>query len=224
MEFPNVPEFSVKICGITTVDDALMVADAGADAIGLNFYPRSPRYVAMSDAVAIVRALPPTVVRVGLFVNAASEDVCCSFDTLGLDLIQLHGDEPPSFLSQLGPRPVMKAFRIGPSGLAPVREFLDECGRLGCRPRFVLLDALVTGAYGGTGKLADWSAAQEYRHDDSLPPMVLAGGLTPTNVAEAIRSTGTRAVDTASGVESSPGRKDSEAVKAFVRSAKAAWA
>jgi phosphoribosylanthranilate isomerase len=236
--------FHIKICGITSPEDALGVTLAGADAIGLNFYGRSPRFVKMETARRIVEALDGSrdtpdatsnhphplplshaflrkerergVVKVGLFVDTPAGEVCEIFDDLGLDLVQLHGDQPPGFLTQLGGRPVMRAFRLGPEGLAPVRAYLDECRSLGCLPKLVLLDACTPGAYGGTGQVADWTAAAKYHDDPAFPPLVLAGGLTPANVAAAIRAVRPLAVDVASGVEWAPGRKDFQLVKALV--------
>lgn len=215
--------FRVKICGITSVDDARAVAAAGADAVGLNFYAKSPRYVSAEKAREIVNALPPEMVKVGLFVNASAEEVCQTFDSLGLDLIQLHGDELPVYLTDLGGRPVMRAFRLTEAGLEPIREYLDACRQLGRLPRLVLVDAYVEGEYGGTGRVTDWERLKRYPFDVAHPPLVLAGGLTPDNVAEAIRTVRPAAVDTASGVESSPGRKDPAAVEAFVRAARLAF-
>ena len=219
--------FHIKICGITTSDDARTVATAGADAIGLNFYPRSSRYISQETAREIIAVLPAGVVRVGLFVNAEAADVCRLFDTLSLNLIQLHGDEPPEFLTQLGHRPVMKAFRVGGNRLRPVWDYLARCRELKTLPAMVLLDALTETNYGGSGVLADWTAAREYLADDPKqgknPPLVLAGGLTPANVGEAIRTVHPAAVDVASGVESSPGRKDPSAVAAFVQAAREAY-
>lgn len=214
--------FTVKICGITSVEDAQVVVRAGSDAIGLNFYPESPRFVTPATARAIVEAVPSTMIKVGLFVNADPVLACRAMDELGLDVLQLHGDEPPEYLARLGSRPVMKAFRCGPDGLGPIMQYLDVCRRLGCLPQFTLLDAWVAGMHGGTGRVADWSVARQYLADTALPPLVLAGGLTPLNVAEALRATGAWAVDTASGVESSPGRKDAAAVEAFVLAARQA--
>ena len=216
--------FRVKICGITNVDDALASARAGADALGLNFYPKSPRHITPEQARAIVEVLPRNVVKVGLFVNAPVDEVRDTFDRLGLNLIQLHGDEPPESLAELGDRPVMRAFRLGSEGLPPVTEYLRHCRRLGCLPRLVLIDAHVKGAYGGTGQVADWPTVKRYPVDKDDPPLVLAGGLSPSNVAEAIRAVSPAAVDTASGVESAPGKKDPAAVEAFVRAARAALA
>lgn len=215
--------FCIKICGITNRDDALLAVQAGADAIGLNFYPPSPRFVSLETARQIIAALPNEIVKVGVFVNATAADVCKTCDELHLNLIQLHGDEPPEYLAHLGGRPVMRAFRLGPAGLSPVVTYLDDCRRLGCLPRLVLLDAYTPGVYGGTGEIADWAVAAEYRAMDQVPPLVLAGGLTPQNVTRAIRSVRPAAVDTASGVESSPGRKDPAAVAAFVRVAREAF-
>jgi len=215
--------FRIKICGITNVDDAVAVARAGADAVGLNFYARSPRYIALGTARRIVAALPKEMVKVGLFVNADPADICRVCDDLGLDLIQLHGDEPPEFLAQLGGRPVMRALRLGTKGVQPVLEYLRRCRELAAMPSLTLLDSLIPGEYGGTGKTADWTAAKQYIVESGLPPLVLAGGLTPANVADAIRTVHPAAVDTASGVESSPGRKDPAAVAAFVQAARAAF-
>ena len=219
--------FRVKICGITSVDDALAVASSGADAVGLNFYAPSARFLEIETAQAIVEALPPEIVKVGLFVNAGEDDICERFDRLGLDLIQLHGDEPPEFVARLDGRPVMKALRVGSESLAPVYEYIERTERLGCRIHAVLVDAFCKGSYGGTGRLADWATVASYARGEEflpidLPPLVLAGGLTADNVAEAIQAVRPAAVDTASGVESSPGKKDHAAVTAFVVAARKA--
>jgi phosphoribosylanthranilate isomerase len=215
--------FHIKICGVTTVDDAMAVVQAGADAIGLNFYPRSPRHVFSHAARQIVAALPSGILKVGLFVNAAAPDTCRFYDDLGLDLIQLHGDEPPEYLTELGGRPVMRAFRVKTGELHTAIEYLTRCREKGVLPQLVMIDSVAAGVYGGTGKTADWSAAREFASQAGLPPLVLAGGLTPENVGEAIRTVRPAAVDVASGVESSPGRKDRPAIEAFVRAARAAF-
>ena len=198
-----------------------MIARAGADAVGLNFYPKSARSITLQRAAEIIDRLPDAVVKVGLFVNSAVDEVARTFDELKLDLIQLHGDEPPEFLVALESRPVMRAFPLGPLGLMPVRQYLADCRKLGCLPKFVLIDAYQKGSYGGTGQTADWSVANAYPPDDAVdyPPLVLAGGLTPDNVGDAVRAVHPMAVDTASGVETSPGIKDSDLVSRFVRSA-----
>jgi phosphoribosylanthranilate isomerase len=216
--------FRIKICGITNVDDALVASAAGADAIGLNFFAGSLRRVGHDEAAAILAALPPGVAKAGVFVNHALDVVVGAFDGLKLDLIQLHGDEPPEFLADLEGRPVMRAFRLGPEGLTPVLSYLDRCRELECPPRMVLLDAHQPGAYGGTGTTCDWEAAGRFASGGNVPPLVLAGGLSPPNVAQAISVAGPHAVDTASGVESAPGRKDPALVRAFVAAARGAFA
>lgn len=215
--------FSIKICGITSVNDALTVAAAGADAVGLNFYSKSPRYVEFEVARRICDALSWRAVKVGLFVNMPSRDVCRIFDQLRLDLIQLHGDEQPEFLAQLGGRPVIRAFRLDERGLQSVAQYLEECRQLRCSPTMALIDSCQNGQFGGTGKTVDWSVAQDYAATIASPPLVLAGGLTPGNVGRAIQAVRPKAVDAASGVETVPGRKSDELVRQFVRTAKQAF-
>lgn len=204
------------------------MAAAGADAIGINFYAGSLRFVEPRDAQHLVAAAPPSLTKVGVFVNADVEAVCVIYDALGLDLIQLHGDEPPEFIRDLGTRPVMRAFRIDKRGLAPVAEYLEECGRLGKMPQAVLLDAHCPGQFGGTGETADWDTIRQERRLlrtvlYHAMPFVLAGGLTSDNVGEAIATVGPSMVDTASGVESSPGKKDPVLVRRFIESARRAF-
>jgi phosphoribosylanthranilate isomerase len=216
--------FQIKICGITNVADAEAAVEAGADAIGLNFYSASSRFVDRVVARSIVAAVGNRVCKVGVFVNAPVEEVMTSCDDLRLDLVQLHGDERPDVLRRLAPRPVMKAFRIGADGLAPVRHWFEVCQRMSLFPQRVLLDAFRPGQYGGTGQTTDWPMAAAYAQTPGLPPLVLAGGLTPANVAEAIRVVQPAAVDTAGGVESAPGRKDTTKMRDFIVAARAAWA
>ncbi|MBA4016958.1 MAG: N-(5'-phosphoribosyl)anthranilate isomerase [Pirellula sp.] len=215
--------FQIKICGVKTVDDALTAADAGADAIGLNFFPRSARFVERRAAQEIVAALGTRVCKVGVFVNAPVAELLETADALKLDLIQLHGDEPPAAMRGLAPRPILKAFRVGADGLAPLRHWFEEAMRAGLRPSRVLLDAYQPGEYGGTGRTADWSAAADYVRTAGLPPLVLAGGLKTENVAAAIEQVRPAAVDTAGGVESAPGVKDPERVREFIAAAKMAF-
>ncbi len=216
--------FTVKICGITRPEDARASAEAGADAIGLNFYPQSSRVIDHDRARAIIAVLPAGMIKVGVFVNVQAAEICRSCDALGLDLIQLHGDEPPELLAALGGRAVMKAFRpAGVEGLRAVLDYLETCRTLNCLPRLILFDAPLTCGFGGSGKLADWSLAKQYLENYRTPGLVLAGGLKADNVAEAIRTTGAGAVDTASGVEQQPGIKDPAALAAFIRAARTAW-
>jgi phosphoribosylanthranilate isomerase len=215
--------FRIKICGITNPDDALVASKAGADAVGLNFFPSSPRFINQAMARRICIALPHDIVKVGVFVNAPESEISQTFDAMQLDLIQLHGDEPPDFIASLNGKPVMRAFRLGPEGMQPILEYLDNCNQLQCMPKLVLLDAHAIGVFGGSGEKADWSICAQYGSHNGLPPLVLAGGLNPSNVAEAIAQVRPAAVDTASGVESSSGRKDPAAVKAFVDAARNAF-
>ena len=214
--------FRVKICGITTVEDALLAAAAGADAIGLNFYERSPRYVTTERAKEICDALPAGVAKVGVFVNSLAKGVLATSQRVGLDAIQLHGDEGPEILSALGDLPIIRAFRCKEATLDGVQAFLRLCG--GSVPSAVLLDAHAPGHYGGTGQVLDWEAIHRQRNKLAGLPLILAGGLTPENVADAIRIAQPDAVDTASGVESAPGKKDPAKVRAFVAAAKQAFA
>ena len=216
--------FRIKICGITSIEDARVVVDAGADAIGLNFYDQSQRYVELPLAQQLVEVVPGHVVKVGVFVNASSDEVCSTFDRLTLDLIQLHGDESPEFLAELKDRPVMRAFRIDQRKLNHVMEYLDQCHRLNCSPRMVLMDASEPGQFGGTGKLTHWPTVASVQDRLGDIPLVLAGGLDAENVGEAISAVRPHAVDSASGVEDQPGKKDAHRVAAFVEAAKAAFA
>jgi len=224
------PVFRIKICGITNAQDAQHAARAGADAVGLNFYPASPRYIAPRTAAVIVDALPKDIVKTGVFVNATAAEICEIAAAAQLDLIQLHGDEPPELLRELSEvqkRPIMKAFRID-GGLDDVLNFLDKCSEMQCSPRLVMFDAPRAGgpqggAYGGTGKLTNWDLARRYGRRGDLPPLVLAGGLSADNVAQGIRTVRPAAVDVASGVEIGPGCKDPAQVMAFVSAVRAAF-
>ena len=214
--------FQIKICGVRDVSDAQSVAAAGADAVGLNFYPESCRYISMDTAEEIVASLPSGLARVGLFVNATDDEICQRFDQLGLDFIQLHGDEPPEFLLSLGGRPVIRAFRLGPGGLRPMVDYLDACRLPEVNLQALLIDAYHESAYGGSGMVADWDRLQSERELLEGLPFILAGGLTAENVAEAVGTVRPAAVDTASGVEKSPGKKDPEMVRKFVTAARLA--
>jgi len=214
--------FRIKICGITNLDDARHAAQAGADAIGLNFYLGSPRCCAFDVAQQIVEDLPAHVRRVGVFVNASPEEVRKIATVLRLDLVQLHGDEPPEALGALRGLAVVRALRVD-HDFGPVHTYLERCHRLAAMPRMVLLDACVRGAYGGTGQTSDWAGLAAARSSLSGLPLVLAGGLTPANVTEAIAAVRPWGVDVAGGVEEAPGRKCFESMKAFVAAAQVAF-
>jgi len=210
--------FRVKICGVTGVDDALLAVESGADAIGLNFYEKSPRFCADDRARQVCQAIPRDFCKVGVFVNATAEAIRETAHELGLHLVQLHGDEPPEFIAQLRGLPVMKAFRLA-SDYVAVGAYLDRCHALRAMPRMVLVDAHKSGQFGGTGATLDWHAVAANRQAFRGLPLVLAGGLTPANVAEAIAVAHPWAVDTASGVEAKPGLKSHDLVRAFVAAA-----
>ncbi len=205
----------VKICGITNLADAQAALAAGADALGFVFVPGTPRYVTPEQAAAIIRELPPFVAKVGLFVDADTRMVAETIARSGVDTIQLHGDETPEFARQFhGAVKVIKAFRIrGPETLALLPTFADAADAL-------LLDAYVPGVPGGTGARFDWEHAVSAKIGGR--PIILAGGLTPENVAGAVRAVKPYAVDVSSGVEFAPGKKDSTKVGEFVRAAKSA--
>lgn len=196
---------AVKICGITRIDDALAAAHSGAHAIGLVFYKPSPRYVDPDRAAEIVRALPPFVTPVGLFVDASAEEVRTISARAGVQLIQFHGDESPGFCAQFG-LPYMKAIRVRP-GVDLLQYASDFHGA-----HALLLDAWQEGLHGGTGAMFDWALIPP-----SLPlPVVLSGGLNPDNVREAVRRVKPWAVDVSSGVEARKGIKDPAKIAAFI--------
>jgi phosphoribosylanthranilate isomerase len=215
--------FKIKICGITNVADALAAADAGADAIGLNFYEKSPRSVATADARRIVTALAESqaaAVPIGVFVNHSVDEVRRIWRESPLAAVQLHGDEPPEMLAELSFIPIVRALRFGPGGIAKIAQ---DCAACRVEPYAVLIDALSPGRYGGTGETVSWAGLAD--HERWLKrPLVLAGGLTPDNVAEAIRIVRPQAVDVASGIESSPGKKDAAKMRDFVAAAQEAFA
>lgn len=215
--------FRVKICGITSAQDAAVAAEAGADAIGLNFFPKSPRYVTPEQASEIARDLPSGVLRVGVFVNAATPEVLRTVQCAGLDAVQIHGDEPPSMLRELAAVPTIRAFRCSLEQVPNCLRYLDECHAIGRMPDAVLIDALQIGQYGGTGHRADHGILEKIRKKYLKTHLVLAGGLNPDNVEEAIRSEVPDGVDTASGVEASPGVKSPQKVAAFVANARNAF-
>jgi phosphoribosylanthranilate isomerase len=208
----------IKICGVTTPEDARMAADAGADAVGLNFYPKSPRFVTPTQAAALVRALPAFTATVGVYVGMPIRQVCAIAYQLGLRGVQTYDDQPPA--EDPFPFAHVPAFRVkDAAGLEHVRKFVGESTALGRRPAAVLIDSHVEGQMGGTGHAAPWQLLVGF---DPGVPVILAGGLTPENVAEAISLVRPWGVDVASGVESAPGRKDFEKVARFVKIARTA--
>ena len=196
----------VKICGITRVEDAAAAARLGADAIGLVFYAKSPRVVNIPQAQAVIRSLPPFVSVVGLFVNADPEEIRRVLAVVPLDILQFQGGEPADLCRGYG-RPYIKALpmRAGSDLSAMAQPYDDAAG--------ILVDTYVEGLPGGTGRSFDWSRLPEHL----ACPLILAGGLTPENVAGAVAQVRPWAVDVSGGVETSPGVKDAAKIAAFIR-------
>lgn len=195
----------VKICGITNLDDALFAAESGADALGFVFWKKSQRFVEASAVKAIVKALPPFVSCVGVFVDEEASRVNDIARQTGLSCVQLHGSESPEFCRGMELR-VIKAFRIKKSN--------DIASLSGYDVSAFLLDSYSEGAPGGTGKVFDWACAIEAK---KYGKVILAGGLTPGNIEDALRKVGPYGVDVSSGVESSPGKKDRVKIKEFIQ-------
>ena len=201
-------DVKVKVCGITNAEDALAAVEAGADALGFIFYEKSPRYVVPGVAANIIAELPPLVTPVGVFVNEGLATVRSIMDTCGLAMAQLHGDENVSYCRELA-RPAMKSIRLKDRGsLLALAEYQGRGGVRG-----FVLDAFSELSYGGTGQITDWGLAAEVAKST---PILLAGGLTPDNVTEAIRTVRPYGVDVSSGVESTPGKKDHAKMRMFV--------
>jgi phosphoribosylanthranilate isomerase len=203
----------VKICGITRLEDALSAIEAGADLLGFNFHPPSPRSILPQQCAGITRRLRqefPQVTLVGVFVNLPIARVNAILDECALHLAQLHGDEPPEMLAQLAGR-AFKAFRGIPENLDTLSGY--TISRAGEAPA-LLVDAVAPGLYGGSGVIADWGATARLA---ARLPLLLAGGLKPENVAEALRQVHPWGVDSASGVESAPGLKSPARLRAFIR-------
>lgn len=205
-----------KICGIRDIETALAIAECGPQAIGLNFYGRSPRVVSVEVAKTIVSRLPPGVEPVGVFVNHSIEEITTICRTCGLETVQLHGDEPPDVMAALSSFRVIRAFRVGEAGLDDVAHYLEACRRLNALPWACLVDARVEGAYGGTGQVAPWDLLRREYNTCDWPPLILAGGLRPENVALAVRTVQPWGVDVAGGVESTVACKDIAMVRKFV--------
>lgn len=198
----------VKICGITNIDDALAAADYGADALGFVFYEKSPRYISPENAGRIIRSLPPFITTVGLFVNESRKEVEKITALSNIDVVQLHGNEPPE--DCLLSRRVIKAIRV---------KDLRDLEALGAyRVSAFLLDAYTEGLFGGTGQVFNWDIAIEAR---KFGKIILAGGLTPDNIEKAVRLVSPFAVDVSSGIERDKGLKDHQKMKLFIERARA---
>ena len=196
----------VKICGITRPEQARAAAGVGADAIGLMFYEPSPRFVTRARAAAVCAVLPPLVSIVGVFVNPEPREVEAVVEGLPVDLLQFHGEEPPELCAGTG-RPYVKAVRVR------TRDDIVEAAARYADARALLLDAHHDALWGGTGRRFDWNVVP----GDAGHPIILAGGLTPENVADAIRFVRPFAVDVSGGVESAPGEKDPESMERFMK-------
>jgi phosphoribosylanthranilate isomerase len=251
--------FRIKICGVTNATDAIIAVEAGADAIGLNFYEKSPRCVSESIAKQISKAArnqwrspgelpkelsdfraffersrkrPSSFSVVGVFVNDSTERMGQAWSFANLSAIQLHGDEPPEVMEKFRAPPVtplpstnwkvIRARRFDDEGVAGIARDVEECEAAGRRPDAVLVDAATPGRYGGTGETVSWVGLADHPRWLGDTPLILAGGLTPDNVAEAIRIVRPHGVDVASGVESAPGKKDPHKVRDFIAAARAA--
>jgi len=209
MQAQSTRAIRIKICGITSVEDARLAINAGADAIGLVFYAPSPRAVTIEQAREIAYAAGPLVTVVGLFVNAQESFIREVLSCVPIHVLQFHGDESPQFC-ELFQRPYMKAIRMQPG--------LDVSDAIASHPNAMalLLDAYSPGVPGGTGETFDWQRIPK----GTLRPLVLAGGLTPENIAAAINSTQVYGVDVSGGVESAPGKKDAHKIKTFIHNAR----
>ena len=202
----------IKICGLTNLDDARAAVDAGADALGFIFFPGSPRYITPAAAAQIIAQLPPFVSAVGVFVDEPASSLLATANAVGINTIQLHGNESPDFCDSI-PRDrfkVIKAFRVkDQSSLVSLKDF---------RSSAFLLDSYVPGQLGGTGARFNWDLAVQASRLNI--PIILAGGLVPENIRDAVAKVTPYAVDVSSGVESAPGKKDHNKVRAFIAAAR----
>lgn len=210
----------IKICGITSEKDARTAADLGANAVGLNFYPGTPRHIEEATVGKVLRSLPPFVEPVGLFVNRPLHECRAHCLDLGIRTIQWHGDEHELF--DPFPCQLIPAFSVKEAkDLDAIQDYVNGAWELGYLPQAVLIDAKADGLYGGTGQTAPWQLLAGF---DPGVPLILAGGLSADNVAEAVRVVKPYGVDVASGVEKEPGKKDVDKVKQFIDNARAAAA
>jgi len=219
----------IKICGLTDPGQARAIATLRPDAVGLNFYPKSPRFVSMSAARNISDAIGPQIERIGVFVEPSFEELRGTVAECGLSGVQIHSADEQHALAEMGLAPGrvtrrICGFQVGAAGLSHLKNYvkqhkLGEWGADAC-----LADAMVQGMFGGTGKIAPWQLLGDEYQRDEWPPLILAGGLRPENVAEGIATVRPWGVDVASGVESSPGIKDLERVARFILEARRAFA
>jgi phosphoribosylanthranilate isomerase len=211
LRFNDAVDVKVKICGITSVGDAEAAVEAGADALGLMFFPGSPRYITLERAQEIARVLPPHILRTGVFADPKPADVFAAIQLSQLNLLQFHGSETPEFCLQFGIM-TMKAFRIHDAdSLLPMSAYQTDA---------FLLDSKVAGQLGGSGATFNWDVALAAKKFGK--PIFLAGGLTPQNVAEAVRKVEPFGVDVSSGVEQSPGKKDAKKMQDFIAAVRGA--
>lgn len=204
-------QVKLKICGITNLDDAIAAVDFGADALGFVFFKESPRYIPHKKAARIIKSLPSFTTTIGVFVNEKPDQIERIISTTGIDIIQLHGDEPPEMCDI--PRRVIKAIRVRSlESLEPLKLYRDKVSAF-------LLDTFTSGTFGGTGQKFNWDIALDAKQFGKI---ILAGGLTPENVAEAVRYVRPYGVDVSSSVESEKGKKDIKKMKLFIERAKGA--
>jgi phosphoribosylanthranilate isomerase len=201
----------IKICGITNLEDALAAVDFGTDAIGFVFFKNSPRFIPVDTAAAIIRKLPPFITTVGVFVNESPKTIKKVMGSARIDMVQLHGEEPPGMCS-IAPR-VIKAIRV--KSLSSLDPLLDYKNRVSA----FLLDTFTENVFGGTGQIFNWDIAVEAKQFGRI---ILAGGLNPDNIADAVKRVRPYGVDVSSGVESGKGRKDHKKIQLFIERAKAA--
>lgn len=214
----------VKICGIRDELTADQVAQLCPDAIGLNFYPKSPRFVTRENAIRIGELTGDRVQRIGVFVNQSAQEIADLAKACRLDAVQIHGDESAAHIAEIshaiGSLPIYRAWRMDGDSLLGLAEHLAECQSLGVVFAGCLIDSRVAGAYGGTGHTVPWDSLSQAYQRTQWPPLILAGGLTADNVTMAVAAVQPWGVDVASGVESSPATKDLDLVARFIENAR----
>ena len=213
----------IKICGIQHLSLARQLVEWNVDALGFNFYQKSVRYCDPVVAKPIVQEVGSRVEAIGLFVNASVEEMALICQQTGIRTVQLHGDETPQFIRMLLNQievEVIRVFRMGAEGLVSVSRELEELRNMEVPLKSCLIDAKVEGSYGGTGRSVPWELLKEEYNIEEWPPLILAGGLNPGNVSQAIRMVDPWGIDVASGVESEPGVKSLQKVEEFIKNAR----